>query len=74
MKLRLVVASGVHEGKAIPITTFTSFGFIRTWTAELAGKGIRANMVSPGPIETPLLEGQFGPNIGHARIVRSSPG
>jgi len=38
--------------------------FVRTWTAELAGKGIRANMVSPGPIETPLLEAQFGPNVG----------
>src|ERR1700726_4297846 len=38
--------------------------FVRTWTAEFAGKGIRANMVSPGPIETPLLEAQFGPNTG----------
>ena len=25
---------------------------------------IRANIVSPGPIETPLLEAQFGPNVG----------
>ena len=23
--------------------------FVRTWTAEFAGKGIRANMISPGP-------------------------
>jgi len=22
--------------------------FVRTWTAEFAGKGIRANMISPG--------------------------
>ena len=36
--------------------------FVRTWTAELAGKGIRANMISPGPTETPILEGQFGAN------------
>ena len=36
--------------------------FIRTWTGELAGKGIRTNMVSPGPIETPMLEAQLGAN------------
>src|ERR1700756_3545760 len=36
--------------------------FVRTWTAEFAGKGIRANVISPGPIETPILEGQFGEN------------
>ena len=36
--------------------------FVRTWTAEFAGKGIRANMISPGPVETPILEGQFGEN------------
>jgi NAD(P)-dependent dehydrogenase (short-subunit alcohol dehydrogenase family) len=36
--------------------------FVRTWTADLAGKGIRANIISPGPVETPILEGQFGEN------------
>jgi NAD(P)-dependent dehydrogenase (short-subunit alcohol dehydrogenase family) len=36
--------------------------FVRTWTAEFAGKGIRANVISPGPIETPILQGQFGEN------------
>ena len=36
--------------------------FVRTWTAEFASKGIRANMISPGPVETPILEGQFGEN------------
>jgi NAD(P)-dependent dehydrogenase (short-subunit alcohol dehydrogenase family) len=29
---------------------------------EFAGKGIRTNVISPGPIETPILEGQFGEN------------
>ena len=36
--------------------------FARTWTAEFAGKGIRVNVISPGPTETPILEGQFGEN------------
>ena len=33
--------------------------FVRTWTTEFASRGIRANVISPGPIETPLLEGQL---------------
>jgi NAD(P)-dependent dehydrogenase (short-subunit alcohol dehydrogenase family) len=41
--------------------------FARTWTAEFASKGIRTNMISPGPIETPILEGQFGENTDAMR-------
>jgi len=41
--------------------------FVRTWTAEFAAKGIRANMLSPGPVETPILEGQFGENTDSMR-------
>jgi len=33
--------------------------YVRTWTVEFAGRGIRANVISPGPIETPILDGQF---------------
>jgi NAD(P)-dependent dehydrogenase (short-subunit alcohol dehydrogenase family) len=36
--------------------------FVRTWTAEYASKGIRANVISPGPVETPILESRFGEN------------
>jgi len=32
--------------------------FVRTWTAEFAGRGIRANVISPGPVETPILDKQ----------------
>jgi NAD(P)-dependent dehydrogenase (short-subunit alcohol dehydrogenase family) len=30
--------------------------FARTWTAELKGRKIRVNVVSPGPIETPIFD------------------
>ena len=63
----IVTGSGVWQ-RGIPV--YATYGatkaalrsFVRTWTAEFAGKGIRANMLSPGPTETPILEGQFGPN------------
>jgi NAD(P)-dependent dehydrogenase (short-subunit alcohol dehydrogenase family) len=76
----IVNGSGAWQ-KGIPMySTYSATkavlrSFVRTWTAELAGKGIRANMVSPGPIETPLLEGQFGPNIGSIKdqLVAMTP-
>ena len=30
--------------------------FVRTWTAELASRGIRANVISPGPTDTPMVQ------------------
>ena len=65
----ILTGSGVWQ-KGIPI--YPAYGatkaalrsFVRTWTADLAGKGIRTNVISPGPIETPIIEGQFGENTG----------
>jgi len=33
--------------------------YVRTWTAEFANRGIRANVISPGPVETPIIDKQF---------------
>jgi NAD(P)-dependent dehydrogenase (short-subunit alcohol dehydrogenase family) len=33
--------------------------FVRTWTLELKDRGIRVNSLSPGPVDTPIIEGQF---------------
>lgn len=31
--------------------------FARTWTSDLKGKNIRVNVISPGPIDTPAING-----------------
>ncbi|MGB8769598.1 MAG: glucose 1-dehydrogenase [Candidatus Korobacteraceae bacterium] len=33
--------------------------FARTWTMELKDRGIRVNVISPGGVETPIIDGQF---------------
>jgi NAD(P)-dependent dehydrogenase (short-subunit alcohol dehydrogenase family) len=53
---------GIPMYPAYSATKAALRSFVRTWTAEFASKGIRANMISPGPVETPILEGQFGDN------------
>ena len=53
---------GIPMYAAYAATKAALRSFVRTWTAEFAGKGIRANVISPGPVETPILEGQFGEN------------
>jgi NAD(P)-dependent dehydrogenase (short-subunit alcohol dehydrogenase family) len=32
--------------------------FARTWSADLKDRGIRVNMVSPGPVDTPIIDAQ----------------
>ena len=61
----ILTGSGLWQ-KGIPI--YATYGatkaalrsFVRTWTAEWASKGIRTNMISPGPVDTPGLTGQLG--------------
>ncbi|MGA7779563.1 MAG: glucose 1-dehydrogenase [Paraburkholderia sp.] len=45
--------------------------FVRTWTAELKDRRIRSNVISPGPVETPILDGQ--PDEIISRMVASIP-
>jgi len=45
--------------------------FVRSWTAELASRGIRANVISPGPTETPMLNvGSKGSEEGTSDYFR----
>jgi NAD(P)-dependent dehydrogenase (short-subunit alcohol dehydrogenase family) len=63
----ILTGSGVWQ-RGVPIyatyaaTKAALRSFVRTWTAEFAGKGIRTNVISPGPTDTRILENQFGEN------------
>ena len=60
----VLVASGLHL-KGFPAhgtysaTKAAMRSFARTWAAELKGRGIRVNTLSPGAIDTPIIDGQF---------------
>jgi NAD(P)-dependent dehydrogenase (short-subunit alcohol dehydrogenase family) len=59
-------AFGVYAASKAAIRSF-----VRTWTTDLKDRGIRSNVVSPGPIDTPLASRQ--PPDVIARIVSTIP-
>lgn len=60
----VLVSSGLHL-KGFPMhgtysaTKAALRSFARTWAAELAPRKIRVNNLSPGAIDTPIIDGQF---------------
>jgi NAD(P)-dependent dehydrogenase (short-subunit alcohol dehydrogenase family) len=59
-------AFGVYAASKAAIRSFA-----RTWTTDLKDRRIRSNVVSPGPIDTPLASRQSAEVI--ARIVSTIP-
>ena len=59
-------AFGVYAASKAAIRSF-----VRTWTTDLRDRHIRSNVVSPGPISTPLTNRQSADVI--ARIVSTVP-
>jgi NAD(P)-dependent dehydrogenase (short-subunit alcohol dehydrogenase family) len=61
----IILASSIANVKAIPSYTAYSASkaavrsFTRTWTLELKDRGIRVNTLSPGPVDTPIIDSQF---------------
>jgi NAD(P)-dependent dehydrogenase (short-subunit alcohol dehydrogenase family) len=73
----IVLISSIAAFKGIP--TYTSYSatkaavrsFVRTWTAELKDRGIRVNAISPGAVDTPIINAQSATKEG-ADAIRAS--
>lgn len=57
----VLVSSTAHLIGSPPHTTYSATkaavrSFARSWSAELAPRGIRVNTLSPGPIDTPIID------------------
>lgn len=73
----IVLISSIAAFKGIP--RYTSYSatkasvrsFVRTWTAELKDRGFRVNAISPGAIDTPIIDAQAATKEG-ADAIRDS--
>jgi NAD(P)-dependent dehydrogenase (short-subunit alcohol dehydrogenase family) len=60
----VLVSSGLHL-KGFPAhSTYSATkaavrSFSRSWAAELKDRGVRVNTLSPGAVDTPIIDGQF---------------
>jgi NAD(P)-dependent dehydrogenase (short-subunit alcohol dehydrogenase family) len=72
----IVLISSAAHLVGVPIyTTYSASkaamrSFARTWAADLKDRNIRVNVVSPGPVDTPIMEVQF-PDPATASAVRA---
>jgi NAD(P)-dependent dehydrogenase (short-subunit alcohol dehydrogenase family) len=69
-----IAASKGTKGSSVYSATKAAVrSFARCWTTDLRHRKIRVNVISPGPIETPLF-GKAGLDAGANRRVQGEPG
>jgi NAD(P)-dependent dehydrogenase (short-subunit alcohol dehydrogenase family) len=49
---------GIRGNSTYSATKAALRSYVRTWTREFTDRGIRFNTLSPGPVDTPMMEGQ----------------
>jgi NAD(P)-dependent dehydrogenase (short-subunit alcohol dehydrogenase family) len=60
-------AFGVYSATKAAVRSFA-----RTWTNELKDRQIRVNVVSPGPIDTPAIDGLVGNDAEQSKLIKGS--
>ena len=65
----VVAHKGIENFSVYSATKAAVTSLARSWTAELKDRGIRVNVISPGPIDTPGLDGLAGgkANVGELK-------
>jgi NAD(P)-dependent dehydrogenase (short-subunit alcohol dehydrogenase family) len=53
----IVSTKGLPAFSVYSATKAAVRSFARSWTTDLKGRKIRVNAISPGPIDTPILDG-----------------
>ena len=68
----IILVASAGKNKGLPgrgtcsATTAALPSFARTWTSELKDWKIRTNVLSPGPVDTPMYDEQFPSKDGAA--------
>jgi NAD(P)-dependent dehydrogenase (short-subunit alcohol dehydrogenase family) len=71
----VLISSTAHRSGVPVFTTYSASkaamrSFARTWAADLKERNIRVNVVSPGPVDTPIIDVAF-PDKATADAVRA---
>src|ERR1700738_2020671 len=64
---------GVPGFSAYSATKAALRSYVRTWTREFTDRGIRFNTLSPGPIDTPMIDSTRDPDATRAACVAAIP-
>jgi NAD(P)-dependent dehydrogenase (short-subunit alcohol dehydrogenase family) len=64
---------GVPGNSTYSATKAALRSYVRTWTREVTDRGIRFNTLSPGPIDTPMIDSTADPDATRAQFVAAIP-
>jgi NAD(P)-dependent dehydrogenase (short-subunit alcohol dehydrogenase family) len=64
---------GIPGFSAYSATKAALRSYVRTWTREFTDRGIRFNTLSPGPIDTPMIDSTADPEATRAQFVAGIP-
>jgi NAD(P)-dependent dehydrogenase (short-subunit alcohol dehydrogenase family) len=62
---------GINGYSTYSATKAAVRSYVRTWTREFSDRGIRFNTLSPGPVDTPIMDGQAS-SPGEADQIRAT--